>query len=167
VDAGIVATAGLLPPEKQEEVSHKRMRSKTPKCKMVIHQSLLCNIPTVEFASEDKLAHATTACHLVAADANRIGRSIDNKHDGQHRVVAKSATWRTVSETRPPPIPKSQSSEMFAAATTTLTREPRGEITIPSSAQSNLDNSVYSESLYISLYRHVKHGASNNGSTHH
>jgi hypothetical protein len=66
-----------------------------------------------------------------------------------------------------PPTPKSQSSDMFAAATTTLTREPRGEITIPSSAQSNLDNSVYSESLYISLYRHVKHGASNNGSTHH
>jgi hypothetical protein len=86
---------------------------------------------------------------LVAADANRIGRSIDNKHDGQHRVVAKSATWRTVSETRPPPIPKSQSSEMFAAATTTLTREPRGEVTIPSSARNRISTIQFTVSLSI------------------
>jgi hypothetical protein len=47
-----------------------------------------------------------------------------------------------------PPTPKSQSSEMFAA-TTTLTREPRGEVTIPSSARNRISTIQFTVSLSI------------------
>jgi hypothetical protein len=48
-----------------------------------------------------------------------------------------------------PPTPKSQSSDMFAAATTTLTREPRGEVTIPSSARNRISTIQFTVSLSI------------------